>query len=247
MQQRTYDLGLRVSDLQRDGESLGEENVLLEQRVSEQTAELSLTVRRLQQELAETKQIEHRLSQCESRFRALYDSAMIGIMFCDVSGKITGANGAFLQLLGYSKDDLALGIIEWSRISSSGSRASREINCELRDTLFRGRSSGSLSARMKPRYPPLRRGPLEGSADIIVGLAVDLHSARRRVRPALNQYELTLRPRRAENRFHNAECETNLVPTLGRDSIARGIPILFQGAQISQRISRCFIALGLFS
>ena len=176
MQQRTYDLGLRVSDLEREGESLGEENILLEQRVGEQTAELSLTVRRLQQELAETKQIKQRLSQCESRFRALYDSPMIGIMFCDVSGKITGANGAFLQLLGYSKDDLALGIIEWSRISSSGMQGLEEKSvAELRDTLVRGPLERQFIRKDGSRVTLLfGTGALEGSADIIVGLAVDL-------------------------------------------------------------------------
>jgi PAS domain S-box-containing protein len=176
LQQRTYNLSLQVSDLEREGELLGEVKNLLEQRVKEQTAELSLTVRRLQQELDEGRRIEQRLRQTESRFRSLYDSAMIGIMFRDVNGKVTGANDAFLQLLGYSRDDLALGIIEWSRITSPGMQGlEEESTAELRDEVVGGplerrfiRKDGSHVTLL------FGTGPLEGSADKIVGFAVDL-------------------------------------------------------------------------
>ena len=126
LQQRSYDLSLQVSDLEKESGSLGVEKHLLEQRVTEQTAELSMTVRRLQEELAEGRKIEQKLRQSEARFRSLYDSSMIGIMFYDVNGKITGANDAFLQALGYSRDDLALGRIEWSRIAGSGMQGAAE-------------------------------------------------------------------------------------------------------------------------
>jgi len=120
LQQRSNDLSLQVSDLEKESGSLGVAKYLLEQRVKEQTAELSMTVRRLQEELAEGRKIEQKLRRSEARFRSLYDSSMIGIMFYDVNGKITGANDTFLQSLGYSREDLALGRIEWSRIAGSG-------------------------------------------------------------------------------------------------------------------------------
>lgn len=176
MQQRTYDLGLEVYDLERKGESLGEVNTLLEQRVREQTAELSLTVRRLQQELAEGRRTEQELRRSESRFRSLYDSAMIGIMFCDLDGKITGANNAFLELLGYSGADLDLGIVEWSRIIGLGMQGLDERSrAELHDAVICGPIEREFVRKDGSRVTLLfGTGPLEGSNDKIVGFAVDL-------------------------------------------------------------------------
>lgn len=176
LQQKTYNLGLQVSDLEREGESLGEVNTLLEQRVREQTAELSLTVRRLQQELAEGRRTEQELRRSESRFRSVYDSAMIGIMFCDLNGKITGANNAFLELLGYSGGDLDRGIIEWSRIIGSGMQGLDErALAELHDAVICGPLEREFVRKDGSRVTLLfGTGPLEGSSDKIVGFAVDL-------------------------------------------------------------------------
>jgi PAS domain S-box-containing protein len=181
LQQRTYNLGLQVSDLEREGETLGEEKNLLERRVKEQTSELSLTVRRLQQELAEGRRVEQKLRQSESLFRSLYDSAMIGIMFFDLNGKITGANDAFLQLLGYSKDDLALGIIEWGRITGSGTQGLDEKSlADLHDAVICGPLEREFVRKDGSRETLLfGTGPLEGSADKIVGFAVDLSQRRK--------------------------------------------------------------------
>jgi PAS domain S-box-containing protein len=176
LQQRSYDLSLQVSDLEKESGSLGVAKYLLEQRVREQTAELSLTVRRLQEELAEGRRIEQKLRQSEARFRSLYDSSMIGIMFCDGNGKITGANDAFLQSLGYSRDDLALGNLDWSRIAGSGSQDSAEKSfADERDDLARGpierrflRKDGSSVKLL------FGTGPLAGSDEKMVGFTVDL-------------------------------------------------------------------------
>ncbi len=120
LQQRTYDISLRATQLERDGELLADANTNLERRVREQTRELSQTVVRLQQELAEGRKTEERLTISESRFRSLFDSNVIGIVFWDASGIITGANKAFLRLIGYSKDDLTSGFIKWDRLTRSG-------------------------------------------------------------------------------------------------------------------------------
>jgi len=117
LQQRAYDVSLRAADLEQEGKALYDVNSMLEQRVREQTAELSQTVVRLQQELAETKKTHKALSLSESRLKSLFDGNLIGIVFWNSSGKITSANDAFLDLVGYTKADLASGIIQWNRIS----------------------------------------------------------------------------------------------------------------------------------
>ena len=49
----------------------------------------------------------------EARWRGLFGSPMIGILFWDSAGAITDANDAFLQLVGYSREDLDAGRVSW--------------------------------------------------------------------------------------------------------------------------------------
>jgi hypothetical protein len=53
MQQRLYDSRLQVKDLAREGDALYEANAVLEQLVSERTAELSQTILQLRQRISE--------------------------------------------------------------------------------------------------------------------------------------------------------------------------------------------------
>lgn len=53
MQQKLYDSRLQVSDLAREGDALYEANAVLEQLVSERTAELSQTILQLRQQISE--------------------------------------------------------------------------------------------------------------------------------------------------------------------------------------------------
>ena len=57
------------------------------------------------------------LERSESRFRRLSDSNMIGIVFADLSGRITEANDYFLDMVGYTRDDLAAGRIQWTALT----------------------------------------------------------------------------------------------------------------------------------
>lgn len=49
----------------------------------------------------------------EARFRRVVDSAMMGILFWDAQGKITDANDQFLKIVGYTREDLKAGRIDW--------------------------------------------------------------------------------------------------------------------------------------
>lgn len=53
----------------------------------------------------------------ESQFKALYNSNVIGVIYCDLNGKIYEANNAFLQMVGYSKKDLEKGLLDWNKIT----------------------------------------------------------------------------------------------------------------------------------
>jgi PAS domain S-box-containing protein len=135
LQQRAYDISLRAADLEQEGKTLYGVNTMLEQRVSEQTRELSETVVRLQQELTESKRTQRALAFSEARFRTLYESNMIGIVSWTANGTINRANDLFLQSIGYLRDDLARGLITWNQISPDPDAADREASDRWQDTV----------------------------------------------------------------------------------------------------------------
>jgi len=53
----------------------------------------------------------------EGRIRRLVESNMIGIFFWDCNGNVLEANDAFLDLVGYSRDDLCSGRISWTALT----------------------------------------------------------------------------------------------------------------------------------
>jgi PAS domain S-box-containing protein len=57
------------------------------------------------------------LQEREARIRRLVDSNMIGIMIGDSRGRIIEANEAFLDLLGYGREDLVSGRIRWTKLT----------------------------------------------------------------------------------------------------------------------------------
>jgi PAS domain S-box-containing protein len=54
-----------------------------------------------------------RLRESEGRLRRVIDSNMIGIVFWDASGPIWDANRAFLEAVGYSREELEAGRVSW--------------------------------------------------------------------------------------------------------------------------------------
>jgi PAS domain-containing protein len=59
---------------------------------------------------AEREQAFIALQNSEARFRCLVDSNIIGIILLDLNSKIAEANDAFLNMVGYTWEDLRLGI-----------------------------------------------------------------------------------------------------------------------------------------
>jgi PAS domain S-box-containing protein len=80
----------------------------LAREVDARAQELSRTVTRLEQEIEQRKQIERDLRRSEARFRRLFEANIIGVIFSDVYGNISEANATFLEMLGYTRDDMPL-------------------------------------------------------------------------------------------------------------------------------------------
>ncbi|HEX9483707.1 MAG TPA: ATP-binding protein [Gemmatimonadaceae bacterium] len=60
---------------------------------------------------------EDRLRESDERFRRVVESDMLGIMFWEATGHIDDANDAFLQMLGYSREDLLEGALDSLRMT----------------------------------------------------------------------------------------------------------------------------------
>jgi PAS domain S-box-containing protein len=56
-------------------------------------------------------------TRTEARFRLLVDSNVQGVFFWNTKGKITGANDAFLGMVGYTREDLDAGIMGWAEMT----------------------------------------------------------------------------------------------------------------------------------
>lgn len=52
----------------------------------------------------------------ENVLEAAEESDLQGVVFADDNGKITAANDAFLQMVGYSRDEMAAGLVTWTRL-----------------------------------------------------------------------------------------------------------------------------------
>jgi PAS domain S-box-containing protein len=60
---------------------------------------------------------ENKLRKSESKFKGVYESSMIGIAFWKSSGTIVDSNDAFLNIVGYNRDDLTRGSINWQHLT----------------------------------------------------------------------------------------------------------------------------------
>ncbi len=64
-------------------------------------------------DISARKETEAALRASEARFRRIMDSNMVGIFFWHRDGRVTEANGRFLEMIGYTRADLAGGGVNW--------------------------------------------------------------------------------------------------------------------------------------
>jgi PAS domain S-box-containing protein len=65
----------------------------------------------------ERENVELALRSSEIRFRRLFEAGIIGILICDVHGNIKDANDGFLNMVGYSRDEVLSGSVRWAEMT----------------------------------------------------------------------------------------------------------------------------------
>jgi PAS domain S-box-containing protein len=60
---------------------------------------------------------EAALKEAQTRFTRLSESGLVGIIIGENSGSILDANDAFLSMVGYSRDELARGLVSWANMT----------------------------------------------------------------------------------------------------------------------------------
>jgi PAS domain S-box-containing protein len=187
---------------QKDEAALRRANARLEQRVRARTAELAQANAALQAEIQAHKQVEHERTQLlrreralrreleatvaalrtsEQRFRRLFEANILGIAFSDFSGQKIEANDAFLELIGYTREDLQAGRVRWNLMTPPEYRhldahAEAELKAHGVCTPFE-----KEYLRKDGRRVPVLIGVarLEDTPEQCVGFALDLSECRR--------------------------------------------------------------------
>jgi PAS domain S-box-containing protein len=126
----------------------------LELRVQERTVQLARTNEYLKAEIKERLLVEEALRNSEARLRRLVESNIIGVLFPDLSGNVTEANDAFLQMIGYTRQDLIAGKIRWDEMTPPEYLAvDLKAIGQLRTYGFTDPSRRSTSAKTAAAFP----------------------------------------------------------------------------------------------
>ncbi|MBJ7898537.1 MAG: diguanylate cyclase [Cyanobacteria bacterium RI_101] len=68
-------------------------------------------------DISERKLTEIALKASEARFRNLFESNIVGMIFACNQGEILDANDRFLSMVGYSRDELKSGLVRWDELT----------------------------------------------------------------------------------------------------------------------------------
>jgi PAS domain S-box-containing protein len=80
----------------------------------------------LQTDLRSLATLHGELEEREAKIRRLVDANIIGVLISDLTGQIIEANDAFLNMVGYTRDDVASGRLRWTEMTPAEWQAASE-------------------------------------------------------------------------------------------------------------------------
>jgi PAS domain S-box-containing protein len=170
-----------------------------------------LEARRRRKATEENVQLHSDLAERETKIRRLFDSNIIGIVIFDFEGRFIDANDAFLDMVGYGREDLYLGRMRWTDMTPDEWRAASEQRvADLRGSTTRRAIEKEYFRRDGSRVPVLVGAvALEGRRGEGVAFVLDLTERKRAEAEA----------RENERRYREAQMElahANRVTTMGQ-------------------------------
>lgn len=165
------------------------------------------------QDIAARKRLENELRQSEARFRRLVESNIIGVFFPDLEGNISDANDAFLQIVGYNREELRQGELNWKIMSPPEYQALDERKVEELKTMGVCIPFEKEYIRKDGSRVPLLLGAalLEESQPNTVAFAIDLSDrvfAEAEIRRLNESLEQRVKERTAQLEAANQELES---------------------------------------
>ncbi len=82
-------------------------------------------------DIDDQKRVEERIRESEAKFRRLVESNIVGVFFTDESRRITEANDAFLHCIGYTRQDLQEGKLNWFHLTPPEYHAADEEKAKI--------------------------------------------------------------------------------------------------------------------
>jgi PAS domain S-box-containing protein len=141
-------------------------------------------------DVSDHKRLEDKLRESEARFRRLVESNIIGVFFPDLEGHILDANDAFLDMVGYTREELRQGEVNWKAMSPPEYQALDEQKIkELKTTGICTPFEKEYIRKDGTRVPILVGAALlEGSKQQTIAFLLDL-TERKQVIEALQESE----------------------------------------------------------
>ncbi|MBE9107739.1 PAS domain-containing protein, partial [Nostoc cf. edaphicum LEGE 07299] len=118
-------------------------------------------------DITQLKQTEQALRESEAKFRSVVDSNMIGIGFWSKDGGITDANDALLNMVGYTREELVSGKINWQDLTPTEYvQLDKEAITQFQDSSFCTPYQKEYIRKNGSRFPILIGGShFEGTVD----------------------------------------------------------------------------------
>ena len=77
-------------------------------------------------DITERKRAEEALRATEKRLSRLFETNLLGVLYFEITGSVADANDEFLRIVGYSREDLEAGLVDWSRMTPQEFQAQDE-------------------------------------------------------------------------------------------------------------------------
>ncbi len=89
----------------------------LEAKVKERTRDLVTINKDLEEHIRQRKRVEEELVRSEAKFRGIFESNITAVFFWQSDGRVSDANEAFLQMMGYDRSEVENGELNWKDLT----------------------------------------------------------------------------------------------------------------------------------